>query len=51
MNKIFPHRHQFLVNSLAVWDFSFISILIFHLMNIGFNMQEIPQFYRFRANP
>ena len=33
--------------SLAVWDFSFLSILIFHLMNIGFNMQENPQFYRF----
>ena len=46
MNQIFPHLHKFLANSLAVWDFSFLSILIFHLMNIGFNMQETPLFFR-----
>ena len=47
INISFPHLHQFLANSLVVWDFSFLSFLIFRPKNIGFSMQETPQFYRF----
>ena len=34
------------MNSLAVWDFSFLSFLIFLPKNMGFPLQETPLFYR-----